>query len=104
MNDQFPGELRLITAIAAGVLTIGTLFYHFVEHLSFLDAAYFSVITLATVGYGDIVPKTPLGKVFTIFYVLIGISIIGAFANAIVKNAAARRMERLKEKEKKEKK
>jgi len=36
---------------------------------------YFSVITLTTVGFGDYVPSTVLGKVFDIFYILIGVPI-----------------------------
>jgi hypothetical protein len=36
---------------------------------------YFSVITLTTVGFGDFVPSTACGKIFTIFYILIGVPI-----------------------------
>jgi hypothetical protein len=36
---------------------------------------YFSVITLTTVGFGDYVPKTTAGKVFDVFYILIGVPI-----------------------------
>jgi len=40
-----------------------------------LDALYFSAYTMTTVGYGDIVPKTDIGKIFTIFYVFAGVGI-----------------------------
>jgi voltage-gated potassium channel len=87
---------RIVGALALIVLSIGATFYHFVEKLVWLDSIYFSVITLTTVGYGDITPKTNAGKIFTIFYVLIGIGIIGTFANLLIRNAAAKREKKLK--------
>ena len=84
-NFRLAGLITLIT------LSIGSVFYHFVEKLSWLDALYLSVITLATVGYGDITPQTALGKIFTIFYVLAGIGIIATFANLFLKRAMIRR-------------
>ena len=38
------------------------------------DAAYWAVVTLATVGYGDAVPSTPLGKLFTSTMILAGLA------------------------------
>lgn len=42
-----------------------------------LDSLYFSVVTVSTVGYGDLVPSTDLGKWFAILYMLVGIALIG---------------------------
>ena len=61
---------------AGAVLLVGTLAYHWLEGWSYLDALYFCVITLATVGYGDLTPTTPIAKVFTIFYVINGVVIL----------------------------
>ncbi len=84
-------QLRGVGLAAVGVLCFGATFFHFTEKLKWLDAFYFSTITLTTVGYGDIVPKTDAGKFFTIFYVIIGIGIIATFANLIIKQAVAKR-------------
>ncbi len=62
---------------------MGTCVYHFAEGWSWIDSAYFSVITLSTVGYGDFYPQTDIGKLFTIFYIIIGIGIILSFINSL---------------------
>ena len=87
-------RFRIVAAIAALVIGIGGVFYHYVEKLVWLNSFYLSVITLTTVGYGDITPQTDAGKLFTIFYVLIGVGIIGASLNILVRTAAERRMEK----------
>lgn len=75
--DKYIYRYLLTAALLA--VTIAVVFYHSVEHLSWMNAYYFSVITIATVGYGDIVPHTTAGKIFTTFYVLFGISILTTF-------------------------
>jgi voltage-gated potassium channel len=58
-------------------MLFGTLGYFYLEHFSFLDALYQTVITVSTVGFGEIQPLSPAGRVFTM--VLITTS-IGTFA------------------------
>ena len=87
-------QFRLAAGAAAAAIGGGTVFYHFFEHLGWVDSFYFTVVTLATVGYGDIVPKTDLGKLFTSFYILIGIGIIAGFATILVKRAVLKRQVR----------
>ena len=57
--------------------------YRFLEDWSWLDSLYFSVITLTTIGYGDFSPKTDLGKLFTMGYIIIGVSLILGFINTL---------------------
>jgi hypothetical protein len=61
---------------ALSALLLGTLVYHWLEGWSYLDSLYFCVISLATVGYGDLTPTTPFTKIFTIVYIVNGIGIL----------------------------
>lgn len=87
-------QFRWAGGITLLVLVSGSVFYHFVERLSWLDALYLCIITLTTIGYGDIVPHTSLGKLFTIFYVIVGIGILAAFINLLLKRALYQRHRR----------
>ncbi len=62
-----------------GILAIGTWFYARVEGWRALDALYFTITTLTTVGYGDFYPTTDAGKIFTIFYIFVGIGLLSGF-------------------------
>lgn len=80
-------EFRPVFGMVAITLAIGTVFYRVVEGWGLLDALYFSVVTLATIGFGDEVPVTRLGKVFTIIYVFVGVGTLGVFLSAVARSA-----------------
>jgi voltage-gated potassium channel len=82
IRDNIRYERVVLAAI--GFIILGATFYHAVEKLSWLDAFYFTVMTIATVGYGDIAPKTAAGKVFTMLYILIGITIFVVLARIVI--------------------
>ncbi len=75
-------SLTLILATIS-LLIIGSIFYHNMEGWNWIDSIYFSVITLTTVGYGDFSPQTDSGKIFTMFYVVIGIGLMFTFINTL---------------------
>jgi voltage-gated potassium channel len=76
---------KALLSVVVVILLIGTIFYSQFEHWRMLDSLYFSVITLTTVGYGDLTPQTDAGKIFTIVYIFFGIGIILAFVSVITK-------------------
>lgn len=76
-------EYRDLLFTTVAILIIGTVVYHYLENWTWLDAFYFSFITLTTIGFGDFAPKTDEGKVFTIIYITIGVGIILAFINTL---------------------
>jgi voltage-gated potassium channel len=76
MKDK---DFRNLFLWLTAIILLGSWFYMRVEHWTFLDSIYFSVTTLATVGYGDLSPHTAIGKIFTIFYIIIGIGMLSGF-------------------------
>jgi voltage-gated potassium channel len=72
-----------LAVFAALAIVGGTGFYSLVEGLRVVDAFYFSVMTLTTVGYGDFAPTTDVGKLFTAVYVLVGVGILLTFVTTV---------------------
>jgi voltage-gated potassium channel len=77
-----------LLALTFTLVLVASIFYAVVEGWSFLDAAYFAVVTLATIGYGDFAPKTAAGKIFTIAFVICGIGIFVAAVSALGEHIA----------------
>jgi voltage-gated potassium channel len=64
-------------------LVSGTLLYRAVEGWSIVDAFYFSVTTLTTVGLGDLAPDSIFDKLFTSVYIFAGLGLIAGFINTV---------------------
>ncbi len=82
---------------------VSVFFYHKFEGWNYLDATYFVTMTITTIGYGDLVPKTVEGKLFTIFLAFIGISLafllianIGGFREKTIDRHVADRLSLLR--------
>lgn len=93
-------EVRGLLWVTLLILLSGTWFYYQFEPTitTWVDAYYFTVITLTSIGYGDFSPTTPLTKVFTTFYVFAGLGIIaglvGLVGTTVVEEANQNRAER----------
>jgi len=91
-------QFRALAFLVLVLLATGTLFYWRWEDWTLLDSLYFSVITLTTVGYGDLAPTSAPTKVFTIVYVLLGLGILVSFLSVVAGHAVDARVERQEQK------
>ena len=81
---KYDAEFRVLFVILLTLLGGATYFYWSVEGWSIIDALYFSVMTMSTIGYGDFSPTTNFSKIFTIIYALLSIGIFVAVVSKIV--------------------
>lgn len=84
LKDPVMRQLWLIVIV---ILAVGMILFHEVEEWSWLDALYFCVITLATVGFGDFTPETTTGKWLTMFYIFFGLGFLMAFLTTAVQRS-----------------
>lgn len=69
-------EARPIFIYAIANILFGAILYSWLEGWSYLDSIYFVVITLCTIGYGDLTPTKPITKLITIFFAINGVVIL----------------------------
>ena len=67
---------RALAASAVFLIAAGTVIFSLLEDWSIVDSFYFSVVAATTVGFGDITPDTDAAKLFTVVYIVFGISIM----------------------------
>lgn len=81
-ENQRIRQTALRTALlVGGILVGGTTGYALIEGWGFSDSLFMTVITLATIGYGEVHPLSALGRAFTIFIIFVGVGTLGyAFA------------------------
>ncbi|MDE0589700.1 potassium channel family protein [Halocynthiibacter sp. C4] len=92
-------NFRAGLVVAILILISGTTFYRMVEGWSWTDSLYFSVTTMSTVGFGDLAPSTTYGKMFTVFYIFVGVGVFVAlfsqFAKALIIQKPSREGKRI---------
>jgi len=90
----------LIYMLLAVTFTFGTILYILEFNInkninSYLDALYWALITVSTVGYGDITPVTELGKIVSMFGIVMGIAMI-SFVTSLMVSAFSERFNELR--------
>ena len=80
MRERIKFRFKIYLTVFTVLLAIGTLSFMFIENMSFTNAIYFSIVTMATVGYGDIHPQTEIGKILVLIIIVGG---VGTFLGVI---------------------
>jgi hypothetical protein len=76
-------RLQVFTLTFFAALFIGTFGFMFTENLTLADAFYFCIVTMSTVGYGDVHPTSALSKALAIIIIFLGVgTFLGAVGNA----------------------
>ncbi|MEN8684050.1 potassium channel family protein [Marivita sp.] len=75
-----PFRIATLVVTLMTIIIGGTAFFRWAEGWSWLDSYFFTVVTLSTVGYGNLVPQTDIGKIGTTVFILMG---LGIFAVAV---------------------
>ena len=93
LRDAFSDDtVRSLLAFTTLLIAVATLIFAYLEDWKLIDAAFFAVVTISTVGYGTPVPVTFAGKLFTIVYILVGLGVFvaaaGAVAEALIRREA----------------
>ena len=69
---------------------MATVVYRLAEEWSWVDSFYFSAVAVTTVGFGDLSPTTDATKLFTVFYIFMGISLLAGVLNETLRRHALR--------------
>lgn len=105
-----PRQVLFLSAVLGATILLGSLGYVWVEGWGFFDALYMTVITLTTVGYGEVRPLTPAGRAYTMVLAVSGVGVmlyvVGVLARVVVegeirevlgKRKLQKRLQRLKD-------
>ena len=86
-------ETRALPVVAAALVVTGTLFYWRFEDWTVVEAFYFCIVTLTTVGFGDLSPTTAGTQIFTVIYILTGFGVLVALLTSVAQQYLAQKAE-----------
>ena len=73
---------KLLTVVIIAIISSSLAFY-FIDGMSFINSVWYVLVTLTTVGYGDVVPKTATGRIIGLILIIIGILLFSMLTAAI---------------------
>lgn len=83
-NESVKKMETLASVVLVCYVLTGIGFYSIVAEWPIIDSVYFTIVTVTTVGYGDLVPQTHPQLVFTIFFMLLGVGFVGGMLGVLI--------------------
>lgn len=74
---------KYVLLLSSSLVIIGGFLISYFESMSFFDGIWWAFVTATTVGYGDLYPSTPIGRIIACVLMLSGIGLIGALTSTI---------------------
>lgn len=84
-------RLKISLVAFVVVMVLGTIGFMAIEKKNLVDAGYFVIVTMATVGYGDIHPVTDVGKIFSVLLIVMGVGTFLGVVASVTETMLARR-------------
>lgn len=84
-------QRSLIVSLGLCLLGGGTIFFHYWEGWAWVDAWLFTVVTVSTVGYGNLVPATTVGKLVASGMIIAGIGVFALLGNEVAERLVHKR-------------
>jgi len=69
-------RIRIVMLTVLCAIAVGTVVFHLLEGWSILDSVYVTVQTVTTVGFGDLTPRTAVGRAFATLFMMVGVGIV----------------------------
>jgi voltage-gated potassium channel len=86
-------QTKALPVVAGALVLTGTIFYWRFEDWTVVQALYFSVVALTTVGFGDFTPTTAGTQIFTIIYILSGLGVLVALLTSVAQQYVKQKAE-----------
>lgn len=76
-SKLYNSKIRLALVFISLIVFVGVMGYRFISNYDWIDALYMTVITVTTVGFGEVAPLEPQAKLFTVFLIVNSVVVLG---------------------------
>jgi hypothetical protein len=84
-------KVRGLLLFTMSLIALATILFWWIEGWPWIDAAFFAITTISTIGYGNITPVTTAGKLVTMGYIMLGLGVFVATTSAVAEALVRRR-------------